>query len=259
MNIIKTFFCTKNFFLVLNLVFRNLKLRYRKSVFGFLWTLFVPLLTSIVYIVVFKFIMRIKMDNYDLFIIGNIIHWTFVSSCILDGMESVLGNYNLLSKVAIPFHSIPLALSITHFINLLLAYPVLFGLAYFHSGLLYSTWFVFPFLSFFIFLFCYSLATVFSVAFIYYRDMRHLLGVLMQVWMYATPILYPISYLPEKMKVAYYLNPISGFFVATEDLLMRGQIPTQTTIYLILFWTSLAVIIANLFIHKFRKNLVEVV
>ncbi len=257
MSLFSKFFCLDKKFLVLSLVKVGLKLRYRGSSLGYIWSLLVPLFTALTYFFVFKIVMRLQVPNYDVFIIVGVLPWAFFSSTLADGMESVLSKHSLMSKVPIRFNIFPLSISLTHLINLLISYLIIFGFI-FYKGIPVTKYFVLlPFLITLLFLIAYSLAVICSVLFVYFRDLRHVLGVIIPVWMYGTPILYPIDLVPENLKKWFVINPVGGFFIASEQIILKSQRPDLSYLILLTGWTFLFFCLANLLIFKFKNNLVE--
>ncbi|MBY0316797.1 MAG: hypothetical protein K2Q26_14855, partial [Bdellovibrionales bacterium] len=115
-------------FLIYNLVLRNIKLKYRSSFLGFFWTLLVPISNALIYIYVFKFVMKVNIPTYSTFIVSGILHWGLYLSTVSLGMESIVGNSPLIGKVPIPPRVFVFCEAFTGLINFVFALPVLFAI-----------------------------------------------------------------------------------------------------------------------------------
>lgn len=175
-------FCLGKKFLVFNIVSRNLKIKYRRSVFGVLWTLLAPLAMAVIYYFVFKIVLNIKLPNYQVFILSGVLPWAFFSQSILEGMESIVQNWSLVSKIPIPLQVFPWSCSVTNWVTLLMSLPILLGVAWlsgvgFHPA---QAFILVYFLA--LFLISYGISLILAVGFVYLRDLRHLTGILIQIW-----------------------------------------------------------------------------
>jgi len=132
------FYCLHRKFLLFNLVIRNLKIRYRKSVLGFFWTLLVPAAMALVYYFVFSFVVRVNIDKYLLFVMVGLMPWMFISMAISTSTESLVINFNILSKVPIAYQAFPLAEVVSGMINFILSFVVLVALSLVYQN--YPSW-----------------------------------------------------------------------------------------------------------------------
>ncbi len=206
------FFCLGKKYLVFNLVSRNLKVKYRRSIFGVLWTLLAPVGTAIVYYFVFKVILAVRIAQYPLFIMTGVMFWTFFAQTVMESMESLVGNWGLISKVPIPLQIFPYTGALTNLVNLLISLPVLVGVA-FASGVVPGwSFLLLPYYAFCLFLMAYGFGFIMAVAFVYFRDLRHLMGIIIQIWFYSTPIVYAEDMIPEKYRWILTLNPLGKTF-----------------------------------------------
>jgi len=124
-------FCLSKKFLVYNLVSRNLKVKYRRSVLGVLWTLAAPVAISVIYYFVFKVILKISIPHYPVFILAGVLFWNFFSMTVIESMESIVANWVIVTKIPIPLQVFPFSGAMTNLTTLLLALPVLWTVAAF--------------------------------------------------------------------------------------------------------------------------------
>lgn len=250
-------FCTGKKFLVFNMVGRNLKVKYRRSFLGFFWTLLNPMASALVFYFVFKVIIKVQVPHYLVFILSGILPWAFFSQTIMENMEALVGNIGLLSKVPIPVQVFPFVGSLTNLVTFCLALPILFGIALITDVNLGFSLFALAYFVSTLFLTTYSLALSLSVLCVYFRDLRHIMGLVMQLWFYATPVVYHESMIPEHLKWLLNLNPVGNNFIAFHRILVDGQWPTLMEAQMSGAWTVVFLISAIVVRKYFCKNLVE--
>lgn len=250
-------FCLGKKFLVFNLVSRNIKTKYRRSVLGLFWTFLSPLAMAAVYYFVFKVVLRVQMEHYLIFILAGVLPWSFFSQTVLEGMESIVGNWGLVSKVPVPLQIFPYVGSLTNLVTLALATPILIGAALISGVSLGPSLVLLPayFLALFLISYCFSL--ILAVAFVFFRDLRHLMGIILQLWFYGTPVIYDESMIPAKYHWVLYLNPVAYVFSALHKVLVKGEWPDFMTAGIVSFWTLLALAVALGVQKRFGRGLVE--
>jgi ABC-type polysaccharide/polyol phosphate export permease len=183
--------------LVALLVQRDLKVRYKRSVLGMGWTLLNPLLQMIVYTLVFSTIMRVSVPQFPIFLLSGLLPWTLISVSIVGSAHTLLANQGLIRKVAVPQMVYPLAVVASKLVDLVLSLAPLALLAVALGRPPSLSWvFVLPAIVLAT-IFSAGLALLFSTLTVFYRDMRHLIDILIQVWFYLTPVLYPFAYLEK--------------------------------------------------------------
>ena len=221
--------------LIRNLVIRDLKVRYKNSVLGILWSLLNPLLMTIVFTVVFTLLLRNNTPNYPVFFMCGYLPWSFLSDSVVGGTNSIVGNAHLIKKVYFPREVLPLADVLSGLVNFLLALVVLFGaILVFHVGLTASV-LLLPVVIVAQVLFTLGLVFFLSTANVFYRDTQHIMQVVMQAWFFLTPIFYPIEIIPESATIlgmtvdlqmwVRRLNPMASLIASYRDILLRGAVP----------------------------------
>lgn len=256
-NSIADIFCPYHKFLVYNLVQRNLKLKYRKSFLGIFWTLIAPLMSALIYYVVFQHIMKVKVPNYILFLLLGLMPWNFFTACLNSGLESLVANASLLNKIPLPLHAIAFSDCITAFINFSFTIPVIFLIAVLTDAPLNSSLIFFPYFLFLLFIQGYSFAIVLGLYFVSFRDLRHALAIFVQIWFYLTPIIYEFKMVPENLFFLIYLNPISMIFTAIHDIFIYGIWPSQLQLIHSSLWT-LIIFTSSYYVLKYKqKTIIE--
>jgi ABC-type polysaccharide/polyol phosphate export permease len=211
------------------LVERDLKVRYKRSALGMGWTLVNPLLQMIVYTLVFSFIMRVGVPAFPVFILSGLLPWTLLSISIAGASHCLINNQGLIRKVAVPQMVWPLAIVASKLVDLVLSL-VPFALIAFAYGRGPSVaWFALAPALVMATVFSVGLALLFSSLTVFYRDMRHLTDILVQVWFYVTPVIYPASFLEKLphpwMKWALRLNPAAPVVRLFQEPLYEGRLP----------------------------------
>jgi lipopolysaccharide transport system permease protein len=250
-------FCTGKKYLVFNLVRRNLKIKYRNSILGVLWTLVTPIAMSAVYYFVFKIVLNVQIPHHLIFILTGVLSWNFVSQSILEGMESIVSNMALVTKVPMPLQVFAYVGSLTNFVTYVLALPVLLSAAYlsgvgFHSSLL-----ALPFYGICLFLITYGFSITNSLLYIIFRDLKHMMGILLQIWFYATPVIYDENMIPEKYRWILSINPFGYLFSDLHTVWVRGAWPETSHFITVGSWALAAILIGAYTQKKMGRGLVE--
>jgi len=232
-------------FLVYNLVMRNLKVKYRRSVLGFLWTLLIPLSQAAIYYIVFLKILRIQIEHYVPFILSGVMFWTFFANTLSEGMESLLINSSLLTKIPIPLQTFPWVAALSHGINLALAIPVIVIAMLLDGISLTPAFLLVPALLGGILVIAFGISLTFALVMVFFRDLRYVLALLLQVWMYATPVFYREQMIPESMRWILWANPIGLIFSSLHKVVLLGVPPPASELLGIFGWVLVSIIAAQ--------------
>jgi len=229
--------------LIKNLVLKDLKLKYRDSVLGFLWSLANPLLLILVYSFVFGHVLRVGPRNFAYFLMIGILPWNFFAQALMMSTGSILDNWSLIRKVALPLEVFPVATVLFSLAQFLLALVVFFPMAVFFFETPASwAWVYFVPILLAQILFTLGLSFMFSTATVFYRDVRHFTEILLTLLFWLTPIVYDITAVPESLRTVVYINPFSYFILAYQDALYRQSFssPGQLTVVFGISAVSLA-------------------
>lgn len=216
-------------FLLKQLVSRDFKVKYKRSVLGVLWSLLYPVLTMAVMALVFSQFFKFKTEDVDYlsYLMSGLVIFNYFSEASNLSMSSVVANFSLINKVYIPKYIFPLSKCVFVGINFLLSqiplYVVLFasgpGVNLYH--------FLLPFGYFCLFLFTLGFGLILSSISVFLRDMFYIYGVVLNLWTYLTPIMWPTTLLDGRPTVAAILkcNPLYWFTNFTRDIMLYGQVP----------------------------------
>lgn len=211
-------------FLVLELVRRDLKLRYKNSIGGIAWSLFNPFVQVFVITMVMKFLLPNPVKDYSAYVFGVVFLWNLVQVSLLDGCVSVLQNAPLVRKIYFPRAVLPLTTLLGNFFHFGIAF--VFTLLYFFVLGTYPTqwgpqFFLVPLVIFFTMVFCLGLSYFLAYLNIFYEDVRFILSAAMGLLFYALPILYPVEKVAEKgLLDVYLLNPVAVFLLTYQRALL---------------------------------------
>ena len=215
--------------LLKSLVSRNLKIRYKGSVLGFFWSLLDPLFMMFVYLLFIR-IMRFQIDLP--YLLSGIIVWQFFVMCVSDSLGAITGNTNLVKKIYFPRIILPLSQVLANLINFMLSLIVLFVfLIIIKANISWTGLMFIPAVIMLEALFCLGFSMCFSSVSVYFRDTQHIVGVMLMAWFFMTPIIYPLSLVPERFASLYLLNPMSSVLIVFRSALFGSPVPADAMLY----------------------------
>lgn len=217
----------KNRELVLSLTQRDIRSRYKQSVLGITWAILQPLALMVIYTIVVSRILGVKTGNipYPIFAYTALLPWTFHSQSLSAGTECLVANFNLITKIYFPRETFPIAAVLGKTVDLALGILVLVPL--FIAFHVHVTWWALLVPIILLIQVCLTLGIVFitSSANLFYRDIRHVIPLLITTWMYLSPIIYPLDRVPAKYLSIYLLNPMATFIDSYRRVVLYGQAP----------------------------------
>ena len=212
-------------FLIEQLVRRNFNTKYRQSILGVLWSFLNPLLTMLVQYLVFSTLFRSAIDHFPVYLISGIIVFSFFTECVTLGMDAIVMNASLITKVAIPKLIFPFSRALSSLINFLISLlPLL--LLMLLTGVRVSPALLLPLMIALLFLFALGVTLVMATLNVFFRDTRFLWSVISLLWTYATPIFYPDTIWPEGLRGIFHLNPMYQLIDFLRQIVIAGIPPT---------------------------------
>ncbi len=231
---------------------REVRVRYKQSLLGFAWAILQPLALTVMFTLVFSLLVDVDTQGipYPIFAYVALVPWTFFSTSLSFGTPSLVNNLNLVTKIYFPREVLPLAsvgaalvdfaAASVVFVGMLILYGVRPGLP--------ALW-VFPLLIIQLVL-TTGVTLLGSAMIVFFRDMRFLVPLITQVWMYATPIVYPIDLVPEPLRPYYFLNPMAGIIDGYRRALLMGRAPRTTALLLSIAISSLLLAVGYAFFKR---------
>jgi lipopolysaccharide transport system permease protein len=221
--------------LVYNLVVRDLKVRYKNSLLGILWSWLNPLLMMLIFTLVFGYMWRNRpIDNPHILFLSALLPWNFFTGAVMGGIPSIVGNAHLVKKVYFPREALPISVVLSSLVNFLISLPVLLILILV-SGVPLTGWLLLLPLPILIQVtFALGIVLFLSALEVFYRDTHMMMDVGIQAWFFLTPIVYTIRDLPEKVTLLgvtfnpqlwlFRLNPMASIINTYQDILYNGAL-----------------------------------
>ena len=233
--------------LVSALVSRDLKVRYRRSAIGFLWTMLQPILMMLVLRTVFSSLFQTKSaevpQHYEIYALAGILFWNFFSQSIVASMNSLRGNAQLLQKLPVPKVVFPLATVLSGLINLLFALLPLLVLLVVSGHPVRPALLFLPVAIFIAALFTLGAGLLLSPLAVFFSDVVELIGVMLTLLFYLTPVIYPKDIVPESFRWVVRYNPIRSILEVFRDPIYQGEIPplSHLTVSVVIALLALAI------------------
>jgi len=264
--------------LLANLTLREIRGKYKRTIFGQLWSLANPLALMLIYTIVFAFILRVTpepgdpsgLDVFAVWLLCGLLPWTFFANVVTAGAGSLVANAGLIQKVAFSRIVLPLSLVGSSVYNWLFEMGVLLIVLVIIGS------FVWPWIPLVIVVmallavFGAGVALMLSIANVYFRDTQWFLSIILQMWMYLTPIIYPASLVTHQsneigylfgtgltLDFVYSLNPMTHFVEVFRNLLYDNRWPDPTEWLVCALWAAASLLIGVLVFRKNEKNLAE--
>ena len=225
------------------LALRDVKLRYRQTFLGVAWAVIQPLFTMALFMFVFGTMAKIPTDGIPgpIFYFSALVPWTYFSTAVGQSGTSIVTNANLVTKVYFPRLSLPIAAVVAGLVDFGIASSFMIGMmVYFHVA---PTWrlVLWPPLVLLLVLFTSAIGIFLSAVNVRYRDVKHAVPFVLQLWLFATPIIYPLTLIPERFRLVARLNPMTGIIGA-----LRAALVPSATIDWPALGLSSALILAGL-------------
>ena len=239
--------------LIRELVSRDLKVKYRRSFLGYLWSLLNPLLMMCIMTIVFSYMFRFDVPNYPLYLICGQTLWTFFNESTNMAMFSIVQNASLIKKVYIPKYIFPISRVFSSFVTMSFSLVAIIIVMLFTGARFYWTILLFIVPLFLLFVFSGGVSLILSALSVQFRDVTHLYGVLTLGWMYLTPIFYPVSAVPEEVASLIVGNPLTGYITFFRSLVLYGTIP-EIEIWIQCFAWSVVALLAGVLTFRKAQN-----
>lgn len=214
-------------FLIEQLVRRNFNTKYRQSLLGVLWSFLNPMLTMLVQYLVFSALFQSSIEHFPVYLICGIIFFNFFNECVTLGMDSIVMNAPLLTKVAMPKMILPFSRALSSLINLLFSLLPLLVMMIFSGVRLSPALLLLPVALALLFCFSLGITLILATLNVFFRDTRFLWSVISLLWTYATPIFYPASIWPETLRPLFHLNPMVHPIDFLRQIVIFGTVPTS--------------------------------
>jgi ABC-2 type transport system permease protein len=242
---------TKYDFLFRQLVVRDFKAKYKRSMLGMLWSFLNPLLTMAVQYIVFSTLFKSNIENYPVYLLVGIVFFNFFNEAVSMGMTSITSNASLIKKVYVPKYIYPISRVASSMINFLLALiPLVLVMVFtgtsIHPSLVLILFDVMCFLGFIA-----GMSLLLTTSMTFFQDTQFLWNVVSMIWMYMTPIFYPESIIPANMLPVYRMNPLYQYITFARTCIINGVSPVPM-MYLKCIASACVVLVLGAVV--FKKN-----
>mgnify|MGYP004471409605 CR=1 FL=1 len=231
--------------------------KYKHSFLGILWSFVNPLLQIMVYAFVFQVILKSNIENYAVYLCCGLIPWQYFSAVVLRGAAIMIDNANVIKKVYFPREILPISLVSSEGLNFLISTIIILGFVIF-GGIGLSCNILWYFLILAIqFIVSIGVSFIVSSITVYFRDLIHILGIIMQLLFYATPIVYSMDAVPENFKWIVKLNPMSYLIDGYRNIFYNKTMPDFTGLTKAFIMGSILCLIGFLIFKKLEKRFAE--
>ncbi|MDQ8733033.1 ABC transporter permease [Paenibacillus sp. LHD-38] len=233
------------------LVAKDIKIKYKRSFLGILWSLLNPLLTMAILTLVFRELFRFNIEYFAAYVISGQVLFSFFSESTSLAMSSIYSSGQIIKKVYIPKYIFPLSKVLYSLANMMFSFVAVIIVCIATGVELHFT-VIYSFLSIiYVAIFSVGAGLILSSVVVFFRDIEHIYGVFIAAWMYATPIIYPMNIMPDKYMFLFYCNPMYYFVTHFREGLLYGNAPVfELNVQCLIY--SLGTFIIGLYV--FRKN-----
>ncbi|NOR54978.1 MAG: ABC transporter permease [Sulfurovum sp.] len=238
--------------LLIELVRKEIKIRYKNSYLGYVWSIANPLMLAMVFYFVFQVITRMEMENYALFLVTGLFIWQWLANTITVATMLFVGNAPLIKKVNFPRNFLAIALVLSEGFNFFFSLFVVAAFMIYYSKIpSFSLLIGIPVMFLITSIFVYGLSLLIGTLNLFFRDLERLVQVFVMFMFYATPILYPVSMIPEKYSYLLYANPFTPFVISWREMLLNNTYATDFILISIVY--ALISLAAGTFVYNKLK------
>lgn len=231
--------------------------KYKHSFLGVLWSFINPLLQIAVYAIIFPLIMRNNIENYTVFMVCGLIPWNYFSTAINRSSFVMIENGNIIKKVFFPREILPLSIVASEGINFTISTIIIIGFVLGSGMGLSPLALLYPVLLIIQFIMLLGISLFVSSITVYFRDLQHFLGVLLQLFFYATPIVYATSQIPSEYQWILKLNPMTYLIEGYRDIFYNKSIPDMKMLGIVLLISIVNCVIGYIVFNKLQKKFAE--
>lgn len=235
----------------------QLKTKYSGSVLGIFWAVINPLLVMFAITFVFVVVFKIEIKNFALFALSGIFPWNFFSLAISDAAFSFLNYKNVLHQFNLPREIIPLSSVLSNFLNFLIGWIIIYPLFLFFNLKIIILFPVLVIILLLQFFFVCGLGLTISIANVFFRDFGQLLGVLLMLWFWITPIFYSVEMVPEKFRWICNFNPLTPYIIYYQQTIFKGILPPVPLFISTFLWAFLSVLMGLWLFQRLEPKLLK--
>ncbi len=243
------------------LTLREIKGKYKQSVLGYAWVLLVPLLNLLVLNIVFQYFFRVPTGGipYSIYLFVALVPWTFTVNAISSSTSSIVANSSLITKVYFPREIIPLTAIASKLVDLFLMCIVLVLFLLFYKIPIQITILYIPLIFLVQLLLITGVSLILSSTNVFFRDVENMLGVILTIWMYLTPIIYPPELIPANVRFLFGLNPMVGIINSYRNTILYGVPPPLQSFVFSIVISIILMIIGIILFKRMERSFADVI
>ena len=236
---------------------KEIRGRYKNSFLGVLWSFLNPLLQLLVYSVIFGALLAGGDKTYPIYICVALIPWTYFTTAITQAAFTVIGNADIIKKVYFPREILPVSVVTSGAVNFIISTIIILAFVIF-SGVGLS-WYIllYPFILLIQYVLLLGIGFIVSSVTVYFRDLEHIIGVVLMAAFYATPIVYKLGQLPHTLQILVNLNPMTHLINAYRDIFYYHQMPNMQILFILLGASVVLTVIGYFIFKKLQKGFAE--
>lgn len=243
--------------LLSTLVGRDIRLRYRRSVLGILWSLINPLISLLIFIFLFQGILKVNVPYYPVYVFSGLLAWNWFSASLSTATFILLQSRDLIRKPLFPTETLVLVSVSSNLVNYVLALPILLGLALVSGLHLGVGLLALPLIVLVQFLFTAGLCFFISVLNVYYRDVEHLVAVVIGIWFYLTPVFYKSGGVERRYAVIFDANPMAHLMAGYRAVFLGQSFPALSSLLGVAVVAAVFFVLGFLFFRRYKGDVVD--
>ena len=245
-------------FLLQQLVQRDFKVKYKRSALGILWSILYPLFMMAIMVIVFQNLFNMTGGdvNYPVYIITGLVFFNFLTEATNMCLMSILGNFNLITKIYIPKYIFPLSKVLSSMVNWFFQFVALYGVIIVTGQPITALHFLLLYDIFCLFLFTLGIGLILSALMVFFRDMQYIYSLITLAWTYLTPIFYDISIVGEKMLHVFRATPMNQYITFARNIILYNKVPTMQQFLFLLGAGIISLFIGLIFFKKTQDKFI---
>ena len=213
---------------------KQFRAKYAGSLLGLFWVIINPLLMVLVITFVFTAVFRTEVKDFALFILSGILPWMFFSAALSESTPSLLAQRSVLHQFSLPKEILPLSSILSFFMNFLISWCIVYPVFFLRDPRILPASLLLPVIFLLTYFFTCGIGLLFSAINIIFRDLEHLLGILLMFWFWVTPVFYSIEMVPDQFRWVFNLNPVSPFILCYREIVFYGRMPDAAVFLVII-------------------------
>jgi lipopolysaccharide transport system permease protein len=247
--------------LLFNWTLRDFRVRYSQSILGAAWAILQPLALMIIFTVVFSFFVRVDTGGvpFPLFTYAAILPWTFFANSLSTAIPSLVTNMNLVSKIHFPREILPLSSILVSFADFLVASSIFVLLLAYYRVPIGPAVLLLPLPLLVQVVLTFGISLLASAINVFYRDIRFVIPLVLQLWMYLSPIFYPVDYVPERFRPFFMLNPIATLIESYRRVILFNQMPDWGYLGITALFSGVLTLVAYRYFKRAERRFADLI